>query len=398
MLFSKQFLLSLFSFNTVFLKKYIVQTETDKINTLEYNTFFTTERDNILKEITIGDVHIFITDYQEFPYHLYNDYNTLISSIEEDHEITTTTPRNSGTAMQTNIFLKKSQEDVKKSYYLQDEPIWNLDRIDQKSNDLDNRYFYPTYSSQNVNVFVVDTGIFIEHPEFNDNHIKPVWGFNGADKVDTDCNGHGTHVAGTISSKTYGVVKNTNLIAVKVLDCEGRGSFSGVLGGLEYTLNTHVRQRNPSVVNMSLGGRKSTTLNRAVAQLTKNGLHVVVAAGNSNIDACESSPSSEETVITVGATTQQNTLASFSNWGSCVDILAPGTNIKSTLPDNKSGSLQGTSMSSPHVAGVCALILSENPRLNPETLKTIVSKTKCTRDAILNLRHDTKNCLLYSLL
>lgn len=389
----KKSLFLLFSLNYVFSKKFIVQTETEKINTLEYDLFSYNENKNILKEITIGDMHIFITEYPEFPYNLYTDYHPLISSIEEDHIITTSAPFNT----QNNIFLKNFQENAEKSYYLQENPIWNLDRIDQRSNSLDERYFYPTSSAENVNVFVIDTGIFIEHPEFNDNHVKPVWGYNGADKVNTDCNGHGTHVAGTISSKTYGVVKNTNLFAVKVLDCEGRGTFSGVLGGLEYTFNTHKNNKKPSVVNMSLGGRKSSTLNRAVAQLTKNGIHVVAAAGNSNIDACEASPASEESVITVGATTEQNTLAGFSNWGNCVDILAPGTNIKSTLPNNKFGSLQGTSMSSPHVAGVCALILSETPRLNPETLKTIIADTKCSKNTVLNLRSDTKNCLLYSL-
>jgi len=377
-------------FGLVFSKKFLIETETFSSNSL--NIFEVQEQENILDKITLGDLTVYVVEYQEFPFNLYSTYGNVIKNIEEDQDVFINSP------FQKNLMNSVNQKstagsNTEQSYYLQSDPIWNLDRIDQRSNVLDDRYFYETSGGENVDVFIVDTGIQVDHFGFSQ---KVSWGFNGADDVDNDCNGHGTHVAGTVGGTNYGVAKNSHLIAVKVLDCRGSGSFSGVLKGLEFSLKYFMSSKKASVVNMSLGGPKSRSLNNAVSQLVKYGMHVVVAAGNSNQDACDTSPSSEPSVITVGATTEKATLASFSNWGSCVNILAPGTNIKSLLPGDKTGSLQGTSMSSPHVAGVAALILNRNPELPPSTLLKILS-SRCTKDAILNLHKETPNCLLYSL-
>jgi len=367
--------LNLAIISTSFAKKYLVETT----NNIMFNFV---EQSNIVDEINIGDLTIFVMEYEQFPYHLYTIYNYNIKNIEEDQEISLQNFEQINLLKENKVCLN-----------LQEDPVWNLDRIDQQSNVLDNRYLYQSSSGENVNMFVVDTGIDVSHSGFSK---VPEWGFNGADTVDTDCNGHGTHVAGTIGGKNYGVAKNVDLIAVKVLNCEGSGAFSGILKGLEYTINHHRKSRKTSVVNMSLGGSKSSFLNRAVGQLVKQGMHVVVAAGNSDQDACNFSPASEESVITVGATTEKNTLASFSNWGKCVDILAPGTNIKSLLPKGKTGSLQGTSMSSPHVAGLAALLLNKNPNLSPKDLMNSI-KTTCTKNSISGSLNDSPNCLIYSL-
>lgn len=369
-------LISLGLFRSCSSKRYLVETLEGYLP--DYN-----EVNNIVEKITIGDMVVYIMDYDQYPYHLLNN-NNYITNIEEDQDV-----------FLQNIeqfsfpFLQKSAQCLN----LQENPVWNLDRVDQKMKHLDNRYFYHSSQGSNVNVFVVDTGIDVNHYGFTK---PPKWGFNGADDVDTDCNGHGTHVAGTIAAKNYGIAKNANLIAVKVLNCKGGGTFSGILKGFEYSARVHRSSTTPSVVNMSLGGSRSSTLNRASAKLVSFGMHVIVAAGNSNQDACNFSPASESSVITVGATTQQDTLASFSNWGTCVNILAPGTNIKSLLPNDKTGSLQGTSMSSPHVAGVAALLLSENPNLSPKELYHSFENT-CTKNTISGQLHNSPNCLLYSL-
>jgi len=296
-------------------------------------------------------------------------------------------------------FIKNIEEDLpvsinQKSYFLQENPPWNLDRVDQRTPQLDNRYFYRTSQGKDALVYVVDTGIDIAHPDFDG---RAVWGINtSGDNQDKDCNSHGTHVAGTIGSMTYGIAKKSTLIAVKVLGCTGGGSMSGVIRGLEFVAADARDKRRPAIINMSLGGGRSDALNRAVSQLTSRGVHVVVAAGNESQDACNTSPASENTAMTVGATTRNNHLASFSNWGTCVDILSPGTEILSTVPGGKTAVLQGTSMASPLVAGVYALILTENPTFTPLTMQRVINQT-CIRGVISGVRPDTLNCFIQSL-
>lgn len=356
------------------------------------NSFIMDEYPHIHKEVNIGDLRCFVMTYPYFPYHLYD--NDFVEMIEEDQIVSINHLEYDYLFEDFYDFISESKATPQKSYYLQQSAIWNLDRVDERGNYLNGNYFYPSTSGDNVDVYIVDTGIDVKHSQFGG---RAVWGINTADNVQTDCNGHGTHVAGTVGSETYGIAKNVNLISVKVLNCKGSGTFSGILAGLEYVAKSHNAKRNAtSVINMSLGGGRSDTINKAVAQITRQNIHVIVAAGNSNEDACNSSPASEPSAMTVGATTKANSIAGFSNWGTCVNILSPGTEIVSTVPNEGVATLQGTSMASPLVAGVYALILSENPGFSPSVMKKLLT-TRCSKGYISGLRNNTVNCFIYSL-
>jgi subtilisin family serine protease len=337
-------------------------------------------RTEIVDSITINNMNILVMEFESFPYNLFEFDD--VKSIERDNIITL-----------SEQFISYPSTDLNKMYYVQEAPPWNLDRIDQRGLPLNDKYYYLSNAGVNVDVYIVDTGIDIKHPEFTG---RARWGGNFIDNIDTDCNSHGTHVAGTVGSKSYGVAKNANLIAVKVLDCNGGGTYSGILKGFEYIITEHKKNKRASVINMSLGGPKSDIIDKAMNNLLSSNVHIVVAAGNENSDACNSSPASHPGVITVGATTKEDTKAYFSNWGSCVNILSPGTSILSTVPDNKTKILQGTSMASPAVAGVLSVILSQNPLFTPETLKKILNSV-CTKGAIKGFSDSTPNCLVYSL-
>ncbi|MFM8521364.1 MAG: S8 family serine peptidase [Acidimicrobiaceae bacterium] len=246
---------------------------------------------------------------------------------------------------------------------------WGLDRLDQRALPLSGTFTSPSNAS-NVFAYVVDTGIDATHPEFGgrvNTGFDAVSGGSGQ----TDCNGHGTHVAGTIASQTYGVAKAARLVPVRVLDCNGSGTYSGVIAGLDW-----IAQNRPStqraVVNMSLGGGASSSLDSAVASLVASGVAVVVAAGNSNTDACTTSPARAASAKTVGATASNDSRASFSNYGSCLDLFAPGANITSTVPGNSTAIYSGTSMAAPHVAGVAAVALALNA-MTPTQLATYLT-------------------------
>lgn len=234
-------------------------------------------------------------------------------------------------------------------------PSWGIDRLDQESLPLDNSYSY-SVDGRGVNAYVIDTGINTSHSEFT-SRIPKGWKASRFTNYQ-DCDGHGTHVSGTIGGTQYGVAKKVELIPVRVLDCFGSGSWSDVIAGMTWIINDHSTNQ-PAVVNMSLGGGLDSSINNAVQLLINDGLVVVVAAGNEGDNACLYSPSSAPNAITVGASTAQDKDASFSNIGSCVDIFAPGEGILSAYigGNNASEILSGTSMAAPHVAGVAALIL-----------------------------------------
>jgi subtilisin family serine protease len=238
-------------------------------------------------------------------------------------------------------------------------PSWGLDRIDQSSLPLDGTYRFRS-SGSGITVYVVDTGINTDHRSFSGRIQTGFSAVNDGRGVE-DCNGHGTHVAGTAIGGGFGVAQSARVVPVRVLDCNGGGFASDVIAGVNWIVSTH--PGGPAIINMSLGGPQSSALNAAVEQAVSRGFIVVAAAGNSGSDACSVSPVSARGVIGVGASTPNDSFASFSNFGSCVDTLAPGTGIVSAWVGSggSSASLSGTSMAAPHVAGMAARILQANP-------------------------------------
>lgn len=246
----------------------------------------------------------------------------------------------------------------------QNSPTWGLDRIDQHRLPTDNAYSYD-FAGNTVRVYIVDTGINYTHSEFGG---RATFGFDAFGGTGADCNGHGTHVSGTVGGATYGVAKNVSLVAVRVLDCAGSGTTSGVIAGLDWVAANRVL---PAVVNMSLGGGISSSLNTAVQNVIAAGVSVAVAAGNSTADACNSSPAMVPEAMTVGATGTTDARASFSNFGSCVDWFAPGVNITSSWYTGNTAinTISGTSMATPHTAGVAALYLEHFPSASPSVVR-----------------------------
>jgi subtilisin family serine protease len=227
---------------------------------------------------------------------------------------------------------------------------YGVDRADERDLPLSGTFTY-SCTGEGVNVYVLDTGIQTSHPEFDGRAKVSYDAFGGNGQ---DCHGHGTHVAGIIGGETYGMAKEANLRSVRVLDCNGIGSWSRVIAAMEWIADNAPK---PAVANMSLSGPESSAVNQAVNNLARSGVVVTVAAGNSNDDACDYSPASASRAVAVAASNSNDQRASFSNWGSCVDIYAAGTNIRSAWLKGSNRVASGTSMASPHVAGAAALYL-----------------------------------------
>lgn len=284
---------------------------------------------------------------------------------------------------------------------------WGLSRVTGIDYLKKHIFLYPSNSGDNVDVYVIDTGVEVDHPEFEG---RARWGINLVDgSVDRDENGHGTHCAGVIASKSFGIAKNANITAIKVLDSDGYGMISRIIAGIDFVIEEHEAKKDllydlatakfltesnknvsdlngkieefidnsdllpKSIVNMSVGGEKSVALNFAIDYATSLGIHISVAAGNDSKNACEYSPGSSKHAITTGASTKKDTTAEFSNFGRCVDLYAPGVDIISTWNDKGSRIASGTSMAAPHTTGAMAMYLSSF-QFSPKKLKEQILK------------------------
>ncbi len=291
--------------------------------------------------------------------------------------------------------VKFIEEDgiVTKQQTTQTNATWGLDRIDQRDRPLNGTYVYENNGS-GVRAYILDTGILASHNQFGGRVTGGYTAINDG-RGTTDCDGHGTHVAGTVGGSVHGVAKGVTLVPVRVLDCNGSGTISGVVAGVDWVTANHVK---PAVANMSLGGGASSTLDNAVSNSIAAGVTYAVAAGNDNRNACNYSPARVASALTVGATTSTDARASYSNFGNCVNIFAPGSSITSTwyTSTTATASLSGTSMASPHVAGVAALYLNANNGASPATVNSAIIGNASV-NKLSSIGTGSPNLLLYSL-
>jgi subtilisin family serine protease len=270
-------------------------------------------------------------------------------------------------------------------------PSWGLDRIDQQNRPLDSSYTYPDSAGRGVTAYVIDTGVRITHSDFGG---RASYGYDAIDNDNTaqDGHGHGTHVAGTVAGGAYGVAKQAKVVGVRVLDNSGSGTTAQVVAGIDWVARNAVK---PAVANMSLGGGADSALDTAVRNAIASGITFAVAAGNESTNASTKSPARVTEAITVGATTSSDARASYSNYGSVLDLFAPGSSITSawSTGDSATNTISGTSMASPHVAGAAALYLADNPSATPAQVATALTSA-ATSGVVTNPGTGSPNRLL----
>jgi subtilisin family serine protease len=244
-------------------------------------------------------------------------------------------------------------------------PAWGLDRLDQRKLPLSKSYAYQSAAA--VTSYVIDTGVRVSHREFGGRATNG-WDFVDGDAIANDCHGHGTHVAGTVGGATYGVAKDVKIVGLRVLGCDGSGSFSDFIAAVDWVTTNAKR---PAVANMSLGGPLSKALDAAVKRSVDSGVTYAIAAGNESKNACKGSPAAAPDAITVGAVDSADARPTFSNYGKCLDIFAPGVDIVSAGKGSNTAvkTMSGTSMASPHVAGAAALVLAAHPGWTPRQVR-----------------------------
>jgi len=309
----------------------------------------------------------------------------LVSKIEQMPEVE---------FVEEDGVVRLNDEEQDDACVTQNGATWGITRTSEKVLNPSGLYSYPDQADgKGVSVYVIDTGIYIDNADFGG---RAVWGTNTIDSKVTDGNGHGTHCAGTIGGTTYGMAKGARLVAVKVLSDQGSGSTQGVIDGISWS----VRNKNgPAVGSMSLGGGKSAAMNSAVANAVNQGLIMVVAAGNDNRDACNYSPASAPEAITVAASDNRDTKATFSNFGTCVDLFAPGVAVTSAWIGGRNAinTISGTSMACPHVAGEVAKYLETNPSADADVTKMWL-ESNSQKGIVKNIPASpkTNNFLLYA--
>jgi subtilisin family serine protease len=285
------------------------------------------------------------------------------------------------------------QDQVMSAIAVQGGATWGIDRVDQRDLPLSGTYEYNA-DGTGVTAYIIDTGIRFDHEQFGG---RATSGFDAVDGGPADdCNGHGTHVSGTVGGATYGVAKNVRLVAVRVLNCSGSGTTSGVIAGIDWVTADHAAGA-PAVANMSLGGGASTSLDNAVINSINDGVTYGIAAGNSNANACNYSPARAGPALTVGSTTSTDARSSFSNYGTCVDIFAPGSSITSAwyTSSTATNTISGTSMATPHLVGAAALYLQANPGATPAQVEAAL-ESNATTGRVTSAGTGSPNLLLYT--